>query len=306
MPEADAPAPVAARDAATIMLVRDGDGGLEVCMLKRHLDSDFVGGAFVFPGGKVDEGDRGELAQTVCAGRTDEEASELLGVESGGLAFFVAALRECFEEAGILLAYRAGATGGDLYRPQDEAAESRLARFRVEVNAGRVGFLEACERAGVTLAVDRVLYFSHWITPEPAPKRYDTRFFTACVPPGQTAIHDDYETVETVWIRPPDALARQAAGEFELIFPTIKNLQAIARFETTDLLLAAAAAAENVPAVLPRVISDGHGVRIVLPGDPDYENAIGSWVPAPAADLTKEQMSDAIRAIGSDGRIRRD
>ena len=164
------------------MLVRDGEQGLEVCMLKRHLDSDFVGGFFVFPGGKVDEDDRSELARTVCAGRTDEEASEILGLESGGLSLFVAALRECFEEAGILLAYRAGATGGDLYRPDGENAEARLARFRAEVNANRVGFLEACERAGVSLAVDRVFYFSHWITPEPAPKRYDTRFFTACVP----------------------------------------------------------------------------------------------------------------------------
>src|ERR1700677_5099939 len=152
-PPKDAPAPVPARDAATIMLVRDGEDGLEVCMLRRHLDSDFVGGAFVFPGGKVDSDDRSELARTVCAGRSDEDASELLGVDSGGLAFFVAALRECFEEAGILLAYPAGQTGGDLYRPNDADGESRLARFRVELNAGRVGFLEACQSAGVNLAV---------------------------------------------------------------------------------------------------------------------------------------------------------
>jgi 8-oxo-dGTP pyrophosphatase MutT (NUDIX family) len=288
------------------MLVRDGDDGLEVCMLRRHLDSDFVGGAFVFPGGKVDLDDRSELARTVCAGRSDSEASEILEVESGGLAFFVAALRECFEEAGILLAYPAGATGGDLYRPQDKEAESRLARFRVRVNAGRVGFLEACQTAGVSLAVDRVLYFSHWITPEPAPKRYDARFFTACVPPGQTAIHDDYETVETVWVGPAEALERHEAGEFDLIFPTIKNLQAISRFSTSDELLEAAEAAEHVPAVLPRVISDGNGVRIVLPGDPDYERAVGSWVPRSATDLSAEQVADAVRGIGSDGRIRRD
>ena len=305
-PPKDPPAPVPARDAATIMLVRDGDHGLEVCMLRRHLDSDCVGGAFVFPGGKVDEADRSELARTVCAGRSDEQASEIVGVGSGGLAFFVAALRECFEEAGILLAYPAGATGGDLYRPQDDEGVSRLARFRAQVNAGRVGFLEACQKAGVSLAVDRVLYFSHWITPEPAPKRYDTRFFTACVPPGQTAIHDDFETVETVWIRPTDALERSEAGEFDLIFPTIKNLQAISRFHTPAELMDAAEAAEHVPAVLPRVISDGNGVRIVLPGDPDYEQAVGSWVPRSAADLTSDQVGEAVRGIGSDGRIRRD
>ena len=299
--------PVPARDAATIMLVRDSTDGLEVCMLRRHLDSDFVGGAYVFPGGKVDEEDRSELAQTVCAGRSDAQASAILDVGSGGLAFFVAALRECFEEAGILLAYPAGATGGALYRPQDEAAEARLARFRVEVNAKRVGFLEACERAKVLLAVDRVLYFSHWITPEPAPKRFDTRFFLACVPPGQTAIHDDYETVETVWVRPQEALDRNDAGEFDLIFPTVKNLQAISRFASADALIEAAAAVEQVPAVLPRVISDGNGARIVLPGDPDYEKAVGTWNPTAASGgLTPEQVQAAVRSVGSDGRVRRD
>jgi 8-oxo-dGTP pyrophosphatase MutT (NUDIX family) len=288
------------------MLVRDGSDGLEVCMLKRHLNSDFVGGAFVFPGGKVDDEDRSELAQVVCAGRSDAEASTLLGVDSGGLGFFVAGLRECFEEAGILLAYPAGHTGGNLYSPKDDAAESRLAKFRGDVNAKRVSFLEACQRANVTLAVDRVLYFAHWITPELAPKRYDTRFFVAAVPPGQTAIHDDYETVETVWIRPPDALARADSGEFELIFPTLRNLQAISRFATAEELLDAAAAVESVPTVLPRVVSDGLGVRIVLPGDPGYEDAIGAVPDRPATELTAEEVSAAISRIGSDGRMRPD
>ncbi len=229
-----------------------------------------------------------------------------MGLGSGGLAFFVAALRECFEEAGILFAYPAGASGGALYRPQDVSAESRLALFRAEVNAKRVGFLDACERANVQLAVDRVLYFSHWITPEPAPKRFDTRFFVASVPPGQTAIHDDFETVETVWIPPQEALDRNDAGEFDLIFPTVKNLQAISRFSTSDALLEAAAAVEHVPAVLPRVISDGHGARIVLPGDPDYEQAVGTWVPTPASGLTTAQVQAAVRSVASDGRVRRD
>jgi 8-oxo-dGTP pyrophosphatase MutT (NUDIX family) len=303
---ATAPGPVAARDAATLMLVRDAGETFEVCMLRRHLNSDFVGGAFVFPGGKVDEADRSELAKTVCAGRTDAQASELLDVGSGGLAFFVAALRESFEEAGILFAYPAGSAGGDLYRPRGEAAISRLSGFRKDVNAKRVSFLEACRRADVSLAVDRVHYFSHWITPEMAPKRFDTRFFVACLPPGQTAIHDDFETVETVWISPTDALARAEAGEFDLIFPTIRNLQAISRFETTTDLLEAAAAAESVPAVLPRVVSDGNGVRIVLPGDPGYEDWVAPSVARPTAELTSDEVSAAIRSIGSDGRIRRE
>ena len=112
-------------------------------------------------------------------------------------------------------------------------------------------FLDACRAEGLRLATDRVHYFSHWITPEPAPKRYDTRFFVAAVPPGQVPIHDDHETVDTVWVRPDDALARARAGEFDLIFPTMKNLEAISRFATSGELLAAAAAVERVPTVLP-------------------------------------------------------
>ena len=123
--------------------------------------------------------------------------------------------------------------------------------------------------------MDRVHYFAHWITPKMAPKRFDTRFFVADVPPGQTAIHDDFETVETVWIPTGgSALARWEAGEFDIIFPTMRNLKAVSRFATTADLLAAAARAETVPTVMPRVVSDGNGMRIVLPGDPGYENSV--------------------------------
>ena len=162
-------------------------------------------------------------------GRTSRRA-RFSGVESGGIAFFVAALRESFEEAGILLAYRAGETGGALYRPHDEEAESRLARFRAEVNAGEWASWRPARGARVRLAVDRVHYFSHWITPEPAPKGSTRASSRHACPPGQTAIHDDFETVETVWIRPTTALDRNEAGEFDLIFPTVKNLQAILAF----------------------------------------------------------------------------
>ncbi len=291
----DAPgAPVVPRDAATVMLVRDAAGGgaapLEVCMLRRNIDSDFVGGAYVFPGGKVDEEDRSALAGRVCSGRDDPEASGLLGVDSGGLAFWVAALRECFEEAGVLLAYperRAGgeAVAADRSSPRqlvrlDDAERERLAALRAQVNAGEIGFLEACLAEGWALAVDQVHYFSHWITPEGVHKRYDTRFFVAALPPGQVPVHDDYETVDTVWVRPAEAIERHRAGELELIFPTIKNLEAIGKFATSEELLEAAMAIEHVPTVLPRVAVDGRGYRILLPGDPGYDELLGSDPPS--------------------------
>jgi len=309
-----APPPVPARDAATIMLVRDADdaGGpaLEVCMLRRHLDSDFVGGAYVFPGGKVDAEDRGAAAEAASAARGDAEASALLGVASGGLAFWVAALRECFEEAGVLLAYDAGSSGGSSPGRTlgiDDAARRELAAMRRACNAGEVAFLDACRRAGLLLATDQVHYFSHWITPEAAPKRYDTRFFVAALPPGQVPVHDDRETVDTVWVRPADALARARAGEFDLIFPTMKNLEAIGRFTTSAELLAAAAAIERVPTVLPRVVVDERGFRILLPGDPGYEEAVGGGGPTPGAGrpMTPAEMGAVIRSIDADGRSQR-
>ena len=290
-----AAATVPARDAATIMLVRDSEsaGALEVCMLRRHLNSDFVGGAYVFPGGKVDDDDRSPAAGEVCSGRDDREASELLGVESGGLAFWIAALRECFEEAGVLVARIRSSWPGPEATP-------RLAALRVALNAGEVGFVDACRREGLELAVDRVHYFSHWITPEPAPKRYDTRFFVTALPPEQVPIHDDHETTDTVWVRPDEALARARAGEFDLIFPTMKNLEAISRFGTSGELLAAAAAIETVPAVLPRVAADQRGVRILLPGDPGYDEAVAP-PPSAAAPMTPTELGAVIRSIGSDG-----
>jgi 8-oxo-dGTP pyrophosphatase MutT (NUDIX family) len=297
---------VAARDAATVMLVRDAETAagpaLEVCMLRRHLNSDFVGGAYVFPGGKVDEADRTVVAEDACVGRSDAAASDMLGIDVGGLAFWVAALRECFEEAGVLLAYRAGEDpGGALVDVSEPSVRRHLASLRVEVNAGTVDFLDACRSEGLCLAVDRVHYFSHWITPEPAPKRYDTRFFVTALPPGQIPVHDDYETTDTVWVQPAEALERARKGEFDLIFPTIKNLEAIARFTTSTELLAAAAAVERVPTVLPRVVADERGFRILLPGDPGYDEAVAASSPA-ATPMSAAEVSDVIRTIGADGR----
>jgi hypothetical protein len=121
-----------------------------------------------------------------------------------------------------------------------------------------------------------IYYFAHWITPVGPTRRYDTRFFVTAAPPEQHPAHDDRETIASVWINPADALARQQAGEFEMIFPTIKNLEAITRFDKAGDLLAAAAAIDNVVTVLPRVVRDAHGLRILLPGDEGYDAALAN------------------------------
>ncbi|HET6794850.1 MAG TPA: NUDIX domain-containing protein [Acidimicrobiales bacterium] len=266
-PKAEQAGPVV-RDAATVMLVRDTPEGMEVFMLRRNLNSDFVGGAYVFPGGAVDDADRHSNLEPVTAGRSDGEASDLLSVASGGLAYWVAAIRECFEEAGVLLAYDSDGKVLSFVEPEVEA---RFVAHRKAVDSGERRLVEICQEEGLTLAVDRIHYFSHWITPVGPPRRYDTRFFVTAAPPGQEPMHDNREAVARLWVSPADALERHSRGELDLILPTIKNLEAIGRFDRTDDLLAAAAAIESVPTMLPRIVPDGQGMRILLPGDEGYD-----------------------------------
>ncbi len=263
------------RDAATVMLVRDGESGVEVFMLRRHLSSAFLGGAYVFPGGALDEHDRHADLDAVCVGRSDAAASELLGLDppEGGLAFWVAAIREAFEEAGVLLAYGADGTIIDWSDP-DVAA--RFAEHRKAVDAGERRLVDVCVEEGLQLAVDSMHYFSHWITPIGPPRRFDTRFFVAKAPAGHTYLHDARETIDNTWVRPADAIAMQVRGEVDIIFPTLRSLDAIGRFATTSELLTAAAAIEHVPTMLPRVVQDHDGMRILLPGDPGYDDAVTS------------------------------
>jgi 8-oxo-dGTP pyrophosphatase MutT (NUDIX family) len=274
------PEQVALRLAATVMLVRDGAEGLEVFMVRRSPESAFVGGAYVFPGGAVDDHDRlDDDIDDVTSGLTDVEASARLGVDSGGLAHWVAAVRECFEEAGLLLAYGAD---GEIVRLDDPEVQRRFARHRADVDAGRVRLVEVCELEGLTLACDAIHYFAHWITPVGPPRRFDTRFFVARTPDAQVGAHDERETVANLWVRPVDALARREAGELEMILPTVRNLEAIARFDDVDSLMAAAAAQAEVTAVVPRLVQEDGGVRILLPGDPGYDDTDGLDVPLPA------------------------
>lgn len=306
MPEA-----VELRDAATVMLVRDatdGGPGIEVFMLRRNLNSDFVGGAYVFPGGAVDPEDRHDDLEPICSGRSDRDASERLGIERGGLAYWVAAIRESFEEAGVLLAY--GPSGHDedhdgdhdgdhVVRLVDHDPETaaRFAAHRKAVDHGERRLVEVCEQEGLRLAADTIYYFSHWITPEGAPRRYDTRFFVAAAPPGQVPLHDDHEVIANLWIRPEEALARHELGEFDLIFPTIRSLIAIGGFSSAADLLRHAATIDEVPAILPRIVADEGGFRIVLPWDPEYSDVVPAELPS-GIPMNRLRMSSAPTSTG--------
>jgi 8-oxo-dGTP pyrophosphatase MutT (NUDIX family) len=248
---------VEVQPAATVMLVRDagqGRGGsLEVLMLRRHPESVFAADAWVFPGGRVDDGDR--AAAPIGAGPSDEEASRALGLPAGGLSYWVAAARECFEEAGILLA-RHPDTGAWL-DTKSEWSAARLARNRRDVHAGTASLGAVLEAEGLVLDLSGVHYVSHWITPPGrTARRFDTRFFVAEAPPDQAVSHDASETVESVWTTPADALVRGADGQITLLVPTIANLKALAQFSSTGELVAAARAIGHVPLAAPRFRGD--------------------------------------------------
>jgi 8-oxo-dGTP pyrophosphatase MutT (NUDIX family) len=230
---------VPTRDGATVMLVRDGPDPhrpLEVFMLRRHPRTAF-GSIHVFPGGVVDPSDASPDLDAVAAGLTDVDASRQLAVPRGGRAFWVAAVREAFEEAGVLLARHPDGT--TVRFDHDPELEHRFQLHRRTVHGGAMPFADVLREESLVLALDGVRYFSHWITPDGEPKRFDTRFFLARAPEGQTFAHDDAELIASEWVRPSDALARRAAGDFPLIEPTVRSLEDIGRFATCDDLLAA-------------------------------------------------------------------
>ena len=302
-------AAVPLRDAATVLVLRDGHEGLEVFMLRRNLNSDFVGGAYVFPGGAVDLEDRHQNLEPVCEGRTDPDASQRLGIDAGGLAFWVAAVRESFEEAGILLAFGADGTIVDL---DDERGAARWIDHRQAVDSRRRLLVEVCLEERLRLAVGDMHYFGHWVTPEGAPRRYDTRFFVTAAPERQTPLHDDHEVIANEWIRPAEALRRHEAQQMTLLPPTVSSLRAMARFDTASDALAAASGITHVPRILPRVIAVDGGMRIVLPGDPGYDDEPGGrradrpWVDQVAAsvhspaDVPSVESSAATTGFGPD------
>jgi glyoxylase-like metal-dependent hydrolase (beta-lactamase superfamily II)/8-oxo-dGTP pyrophosphatase MutT (NUDIX family) len=241
------------RAAATLVVVRDAPGGLQVLLLCRAERGDHNSGAWVFPGGTVDKTDA--QWRGLCDGSDDAATSTRLGIAEGGLDYAITAIRECFEECGLLFARRAGALLGD-----DSA---RLAPWRAPLNAGERSLGEFCAAEGLRLAVDELAYFSHWLTPLGRAKRYDTRFFVAVAPAGQTAQHDGTEMVGMHWLRPADALAR--SDSLKLMGPTRATLSAIGAFNDTAALMAYARGPRTVSLINPRIGAGSQGLRPVMP-----------------------------------------
>lgn len=242
---------------ATVVLVRDAAHGLEVLMVVRHHEIDFATGAAVFPGGKVSHGDRDPQLASRCAG--------LAGFNDDMRALRVAAIRETFEECGLLLARDAQG------RMPDRAQLGALrARWQERIAQPGTAFVDMVDQEALMLACDSLQPFAHWVTPEVSPKRFDTHFFIAAAPAEQVAVHDGSEAVDSFWARPADALADCEQRRRTIIFPTLANLALLAQSASVADALAAA---RNRPPlrILPTLAQRADGKRVpTLPPEAGY------------------------------------
>jgi 8-oxo-dGTP pyrophosphatase MutT (NUDIX family) len=251
----DAPEPL---PSATILLVRDGARGLEVFMVKRHHRIDFAESAMVFPGGKLEAGDADPGLRALCRGASYYDDAEL--------TCRVGAIRETFEECGVLLA-----------RPRGEQAlvsGERLreieTRHREALDAHSIAMPELVAAEDLELACDLLVPFAHWITPVFMPKRFDTWFYLVDAPPDHVAVHDGHESVDSAWIRPGDAVAEEEAGRLTIIFPTMMQVKKLGRSDTTARALEAARD-DTIVTVLPSVTKTDAGPVMRIPAEAGYD-----------------------------------
>ncbi len=248
------------RPAATVIIARDGDADrdgvveMEIFMLRRTSGAAFAGGMYVFPGGRVESDDHLHAWDVLRTGPTAAQAAQLAAVGDEWRGFWIAAIRETFEESGLLLAYD---SAGTLLAWADEAHEARFEAYRHQVHEGALDLMALCERESLKLACDHVHFFNRWITPLGRPRRFDTRFFIAEAPPGQTGLHDDKETVDSVWISPRRALELHAEGEFGLMRVTDRQLQTLQDLGSVAALHAWALEREQFPVYRPEVPPGG-------------------------------------------------
>ena len=253
------------KPAATVILMREAEeSGFEIFIVKRSSRSSF-GSLYVFPGGKLDPEDTERDLYAYCEGMNDEEASARLGIENDGLSFWIACIRECFEETGVLLT-----------NPSDSLIQEyeKLSSLRKQLNNKEISFKNICISESLRLGTNNIVPCAHWITPAIEPKRFDTRFFLAKVNAKQLASHDGFELTESFWIKPKDALVKLKEGKMNMILPTISNIEQLAEFSSAFEAFSYFEGLGNnaIESILPKFVKqDGKWVGF-LPGEEGYEN----------------------------------
>jgi 8-oxo-dGTP pyrophosphatase MutT (NUDIX family) len=252
------------RNASTILLLRDGTARkeIEVFMMVRHYEIDFNSGALVFPGGSVDKGDNDIIADSSLHSGGE-------GMDPTELSFRIAAIRETFEESGILLARPKGSKA----LVDAKRAGEIEAAHRADLNDRKVTFLKVLTDNGMMLALDELVPYAHWITPEGMPKRFDTWFFLAAAPPDQLGAHDGKESTDSIWVSPREALEGGETGRFKLPFPTTRNLIKLGKQASVKAALDDSRG-KNVVTVTPVMTKTATGRQLRIPLEAGYDGDV--------------------------------
>jgi 8-oxo-dGTP pyrophosphatase MutT (NUDIX family) len=253
------------RLAATVMVLRNDSAGqgIEVFMVRRVVQSEFMPDVYVFPGGSASADDvQAEQTEGICVPVTSS-AADPEGRTRLGSGVRAAAIRELFEEANVLLAYHNGAM-----LAVSAPMVARFAHYRELFNTRKGSLIEMARNEQLVLATDRLAYCAHWITPEIMPKRYDTHFFLAVAPAEQEAMYDHLETSDGIWIQPASALQRYEAGKFPIAFPTFHQLRDLAQFQSVEQALQVAET-RYVPTRRPLVSRKDGSIYVSLPEEPE-------------------------------------
>jgi len=239
------------RPAATVIVVREAEPQYEIFMLRRTHQAAFAGGMYVFPGGRVDTDDHAARYSGLHIPTDKNQQSQRQALGTDWRGYWVAGIRETFEEAGFLLAYDAD---GRIFEitPENQA---RFATYRQRLHDSEISLAEICEREHLRLAIDLIHFYNRWITPEGRPRRFDTRFFITALPGSQTGLHDGSETVDSCWISPNEALRRYDLDEFGLMRVTQKQLLDFAQYRTADDFLTMARNNRKFPTYQPSIPS---------------------------------------------------
>lgn len=260
-----------ARDAATVMVLREHTEGFQTFMVRRHSGNEFLADRYVYPGGRLDEEDCTADAAEHVENMTPEDARERLDEEIDpyrALGLFLAGVRETFEEVGLLLARRVGEDNFIDLTSEASVAE-RFGEYREQLQRGDISLSEVAEREDLVFPMQWLGYFAHWITPHIESKRYDTRFFICLAPVNQAPLHDEVETTDGIWVSPQQALDRSRGDDFLLAPPTLRTLQRLQDFETAREALTYARS-HIPPTILPHMEMKDDEVLLYLPGDPDF------------------------------------
>ena len=267
------------KKAATVIILREKrPDGFEVFLLRRHEKSSFMGGNYVYPGGRVDRGDGTLKIDPLCRGITPEETHQIFGEPippEESFAHWIAGIRELFEESGVLLAYD---QKGNLFHPKDNMERRRFSNYRALIQKRELTLYQLAQDERLLLALDQLHYYAHWITPGARSIRFDTRFFLARHPRGQEASHDRMETIAGLWLTPQQALAENLEGEVVLSPPTLKTLEDLSRFKSIGDLLDSLKKASIRP-ILPILTKIADEPFILFPWDPEYAVFQGGEIP---------------------------